>query len=432
MKIQQPELETMMLGLMLVHRDSAVRVLTSAVNADFFSQKYDQTIFQILKELFLTKEGKYDVWDLKSKLDPNLHARADEIRNFGGYSTNNQPMIDAFVDRHWAKCLLIDVSAFHGRLAASVSNPNRKSICDAILKLSDGILSSDSKGVGKTMRVIFEESFNDLEKTIELKSSGKHIGIQTPFKKLNTSMYGFLPGRLYILAARPGVGKTTLALNFATEACKQEKHVSFFSMEMKAGEIHKKIVSDIGKIRLQNIFNGDLNDDQLDRFMGASKLIKDWNLTIFDDGKQVFEDLKLQATLSKMRNKLDIIFIDYLTLLDTSSHHESIRLKVSHMTKELKQMAMNLNIPIVVLAQLNRNIESGSTTRRPPRLSDLKESGSIEQDADVVMFIDRPNMYDDSKPSDLAFIHIEKNRTGVTGSLPVRSNLELSRFSEMD
>jgi len=254
---------------------------------------------------------------------------------------------------------------------------------------------------------------------------------KTPYKKLNQAINGLSPGRFYIIGARPGVGKTTFALNLVSAACKQDKHVTFVSLEMKAAELHKKLVSENGKVSITAMLNSDMNDHQFDMFQSTSIAMKDWKLQVFDDNR-TFEAIKMQAKLDKMSGKLDCLFIDYLTLLESSITHKDVRMKTVYFTKSIKQMSMELEIPIVVLAQLNRNIEKNGKRDRPPMLSDLKESGSIEQDADVVMFVDRPSMYDDNASETEAIIWLEKNRMGRTGDFNLFSAMDISSFLDIE
>ena len=428
---EQQELELIVLSAMLRHKEGVEIVLSAGATEDCFSSPIDKLIFLALSDLYMSSpDGKFNIFDLKSKLtDLSMHPRCDAIRSYSREGTfNTRLFADALVDRQWAKEAYKASVDHNVMIKIQLDNPNRKAICDSALEMSTKTMAeAENKSIGSHIRVSMEKTMESIEETILAFSKNDSIGIQTPLKKLNEKIHGFMPSKLYIIAARPGGGKTTLALNCAVKAALQEKCVSFFTIEMSHEELTRKIISEVGAVPHEHLTTGNLSEGELDRIAKVAREIKDWNFTIHDDCQISLEEIYVRCKLDKMKGKLDIVFIDYLTLLETSKKQESFRLKVNYMTRELKRMSKELKIPVVVMAQLNRDGDKGEKPREP-RLSDLKESGSIEQDADVVIFIDRSS--DDLKKENAAIISIAKNRGGDTGREKISARLDISKFCD--
>lgn len=263
-----------------------------------------------------------------------------------------------------------------------------------------------------------------------MQNKNELIGIDTGFKGLNEILSGFKKQELIILAARPGVGKTALALNFASAACKQKKYVAFISLEMGKEQIVKRLISTESAVDHDKINKGQLTSNEISSILTAKSQVDRFNLYLDDSNSANIFDIMAQCRNLKRNGKLDLIIIDYLQLIDLDNpRRSSTRAEiVGAISRSLKVLAMELDIPIIALSQLNR------TAAKPdgePNLAQLRESGSIEQDADVVMFI-YSNKEDEERNQKTANLKlkVEKNRHGRTGIMDITFFKHILKFTE--
>lgn len=251
---------------------------------------------------------------------------------------------------------------------------------------------------------------------------GNLVGIDTGFADLNKMISGFKKNELIILAARPSIGKSTLALNFAATACKNKKHVALFSLEMGHDQLIMRLLSTYSGLSLSKIISGDLNDEDMRLLMQARTIINKFPLYIDQSSTTNLRDIKAKCLKLHREGHLDFIIIDYLQLLSSGENRLNRVEEVSKISRGLKEMARFFEIPVLALSQLSRNIETREDKR--PMLADLRESGSIEQDADIVMFLhrevpkkqegeDTTKVYRSAKTE----LIVAKNRQGATGSV---------------
>jgi len=242
----------------------------------------------------------------------------------------------------------------------------------------------------------FKNSLNvvkDTIKFIQIQAAKKNrivTGLDTGFIELNRKTSGFGEGDLIIIAARPSMGKTAYALNLALNAVKQNKGVAIFSLEMPAEQLMLRMLSAAGKIPLQELRRGNLNDEQMSTLTAVADEIASKPLFIDDEGNINIHTIRAKLRKLKTQNPdLSLAIIDYLQLI--ASDQRERHLAIAEISRSLKLLARELQIPIIALSQLNRSLESRPNKR--PMLSDLRESGAIEQDADVIMFIYRDDVY---------------------------------------
>ncbi len=242
----------------------------------------------------------------------------------------------------------------------------------------------------------FKNSLNvvkDTIKFIQLQAAKKNrivTGLDTGFIELNRKTSGFGEGDLIIIAARPSMGKTAYALNLALNVIKQDKGVAIFSLEMPAEQLMLRMLSAAGKIPLQELRRGNLNDEQMGKLTAIADEISSKPLFIDDEGNINIHTIRAKLRKLKVQNPdLSLAIIDYLQLI--ASDQRERHLAIAEISRSLKLLARELQIPIIALSQLNRALESRPNKR--PMLSDLRESGAIEQDADVIMFIYRDDVY---------------------------------------
>lgn len=240
-------------------------------------------------------------------------------------------------------------------------------------------------------------------------------GMPTHYYDLDKLIRGFTPGHFTLIGARPAMGKTTLALNLIEQLCfKSQGRCLFFSLEMPAKEVVEKIFCQTVEIPFEKISNGSLVGKEFQRFVEAANGWKNKKLVIHDQASLSIEQIKSRSIRHQRLDGINIIFIDYVQLI-TSKGHESRHLEVGHISRKLKEIAKELNVPIVALAQLNRMAENRSDKR--PFISDLRESGSLEADADEIILIHRPEVYESHDKPGIMELNIAKNRFGPTGQM---------------
>lgn len=255
-------------------------------------------------------------------------------------------------------------------------------------------------------------------------------GILTGFKPLDELTHGLHPGNMIILAARPAVGKSTLGLDIARHASIHDKKTSvIFSLEMSRSEITMRMLSAEARVGLNNIRSGQLSDEEWTRLARRMGEISDAPLFIDDSPNLSMMEIRAKARRLKQRHDLKLIVIDYLQLMSSGKRVENRQQEVSEFSRHLKLMAKELDVPVIAISQLNRSPEQRSDKK--PMLSDLRESGSIEQDADVVILLHRDDMYDSQNRSGEADLIVAKHRNGPTRTITVAAQLHFARFVDM-
>lgn len=313
------------------------------------------------------------------------------------------------------------------------------------------LVDESSSGVIKESKEIIIDLVKEIQKQKTLVDRDI-IGIDTGFRRLNEMTKGFKEGELVIIAARPGMGKTAFALNLVHKALMQNSGVVFFSLEMPATQLMLRILSSITSISLQNLMVGDMNNEELSRFSDACDDMARRKLFVYDSGSATIHQIRTQMRKLKAAHcEIKLCVIDYIGLMTNSSTYNDRHLQIAEISRGLKLLARELNIPVIALSQLNRSLESRANKR--PMLSDLRESGAIEQDADMILFVYRNDVYleqeenervqkakIEGKPYEKKFITnvnqedaeiiIGKNRNGPTGSLEVVFQKRFTRFTD--
>jgi len=265
-----------------------------------------------------------------------------------------------------------------------------------------------------SIKDVIHESFNILEKISEKK--GLLSGVPTGFKELDRITAGLQDSDLIILAARPGMGKTALALNITLNACLNSVPIAFFSLEMSKEQLALRLLCSESQVNTAKTRNGFLDQTDWEKLTTAATTIS--SLPLFIDDSPCLSSMEIRAKSRRLKKDYNIglIVIDYLQLMKTSDTAERRDLAIGEISSSLKALSKELKIPVLALSQLNRRLEERSDKR--PILSDLRESGSLEQDADIVLFIYRDEVYNkESINKDQAEILIHKHRNGPTGKI---------------
>ena len=255
-------------------------------------------------------------------------------------------------------------------------------------------------------------------------------GVKTGFKDLDALTNGFHPGNMIVLAARPAVGKSTLGLDIARYASIHKGETSvIFSLEMSRSEITMRMLSAEARVPLNNIRSGNLSEEEWSRMARRMGEISQAPMFIDDSPNLSLMEIRAKSRRLKQRHNLKLIVIDYLQLMTSGKRVENRQQEVSEFSRQLKLLAKELNVPVVAISQLNRSPEQRSDKK--PMLSDLRESGSIEQDADVVILLHREDLYDSQNRSGEADLIVAKHRNGPTRTITVSAQLHFARFTDM-
>jgi len=251
--------------------------------------------------------------------------------------------------------------------------------------------------------------------------------VSTGFMDLDEKTSGMQPSDLIIIAGRPSMGKTSLAMNIAENAAVGHKvPVAVFSMEMPGSQLAMRMMSSLGRINAHRMRTGKLNDDDWPRLTSSVSLLNEAPIFIDDTPGLTALDIRSRARRIKREHGLGMIVIDYLQLM-TGGGEENRATEISNMTRSLKGLAKELNVPVIALSQLNRSVETRTDKR--PVMSDLRESGAIEQDADVILFVYRDEVYrEDSPDKGIAEIIIGKQRNGPIGTVRLTFLGEYTKF----
>ena len=273
-----------------------------------------------------------------------------------------------------------------------------------------------------------QEQLNKIQQ--ENQSGNKDItGVPSGFDALDKITNGFQKSDLIVTAGRPGMGKTAFGLSVLLNAAQAGKTCAFFSLEMSSESLVKRLISAIAHIGQKTLRTGNFTSDEIERYIEANNILE--KLPIYLDDTPAVTVNQIKSKCRKLYNAgtLDIIFVDYLQIMGYGKNLQNREQQISEISRSLKGMAKEFNVPVIALAQVNRNVEKSDNKR--PRLSDLRESGAIEQDADIVMFLYRDKVYNpDTAYKNVAEIIIEKHRNGEQGTAYVEFNAAYTHFDK--
>ena len=425
------EAEQALLGCILIDNNAQVDIITKVDMSDFYAETH-KDIFDCMSKVF-TKNIPVDFVTLTNQLEADKKLEKVGGIDYITYLTNAVPSAANFsyyldiVKSMSARRKLIAESqeiiktAFDTEDGEHAMQIAEKKIFD----LSQKETSSDLEQVGK--RILQ----NVLTQVSEIsQNKGRLRGIPTGFKDFDSIIFGLQKSDLIIVAARPGVGKTSLAMNIAEHAALEEgKKVAVFDLEMSGEQLMMRAISSVAKVSLSHILNGDMDNEEWKRFWTAEKKLAQSHLYVNDSSMVTPFDIISKCRKLKMTEGLDLVVIDYLQLMTMGNKsYESRTNEVSSITRTLKVAAKELNVPIILLSQLNREVDKRDNHK--PVLSDLRESGSIEQDADIVLFLYNPENYEDEPGT--VYLIIAKHRSGETGDIKLRWVGEYTKFLNYD
>jgi len=291
------------------------------------------------------------------------------------------------------------------------------------------IAQNQRTGDTRSTRDIFVQTLMNIEAASE--KHGVVTGIPSGFTDLDYKTAGFQPSDLILVAARPSMGKTAFALNIAEHAVlKSNVTTAFFSLEMSSESLANRLLSMHSRVESQSMRTGNISEDDWTELVKSANLLGNSKLIIDETPSITIAQLRSKCRRWKVEKDLKLVIIDYLQLMSAGHRTESRQNEISEISRELKNIAREIKCPVIALSQLSRALESRPDKR--PILSDLRESGAIEQDADLVMCIYRDEVYDaESKDKGIAEILIRKQRNGPIGTVKLAAQLEYTRFSNL-
>jgi len=425
--------EQSVIGSMLIDKDK-ISIATEILTADDFYNRQLGLIFEAIVEL--NGQGlPVDIVTLQNKLkEMDAPAEVSGLENLGSIIANVPTSVNM---ESYAK-IVAEKSTLRKLIKMSEEIENEcfedKENIDAIVDSAEKKVYAiaQKKNAGELVKIDVAV-MNALDKIqAAYKAKGTVTGIPTGFIDLDYDTSGFQPSDLILIAARPSMGKTAFVLNVASHmALKEKKGVMIFSLEMSKEQLVNRLFALEARVDATKLRNGRLDDNEWEKIVEAASKIGSSDLLIDDTPGITVAELRSKARKFRAENRLDIIIIDYLQLMSGSGKSESRTQEVSEISRSLKGLARELNVPVVALSQLSRAVESRPDKR--PMMSDLRESGAIEQDADVVMFIYREDYYKkDTTEKNISEIIIGKQRNGPVGTVKLAWLPEFTKFANLD
>ncbi len=427
---QNVDVEQSLLGCMLMDKDSIISVSGWLLPEHFYDDRH-MTIYSSILELF--NEGlPIDLITLSDKLK-----RQKKLSQIGGrsYLAELATMVATSAHAEEYGSIIKESATRRGLITAAKNITemafNESTGIDEVIDRSEKQVFDVAQTGTKTNFVHIKDLLKDAYERAERADQDEaYLGVSTGFKDLDDLLGGFQKSDMIILAARPSVGKTALALDMMRHAALVEKKtVAFFSLEMSKTQIMDRLLGMQSGIPFWEIRTGRLSDKKFMKLADTMGELADANIFIDDQAGQHINAIRTKARRLALERGLDIIFVDYLQLMH-GNNKESRTLEVGEISQGLKNIAKELDVPVVGLAQLSRAIEQRQGRR--PQLSDLRESGSIEQDADVVMFIDREEVWNpETEHKGMAELTIAKHRNGPTGLVKLAFIDEIASFRNL-
>jgi len=435
-----PDAEKSVLGAMLLDQELAVEALDSLVTKDFFDRKH-RMIFQACRDL----DSRNSVTDMVT-VGEEL-SRKKTLEEAGGTEylaslTDDIPLLSNVLQ--YIK-IIKDKAMLRQLIKVSRENINEvlegtsdvESVLDAAASKIMLITESRASGEFKPIAQLVSRGIEELE---NLRNTRGYVtGLSTGFTELDKMTTGFHPGELIILAARPGVGKTSMALNMAAHiASETQRAVAFFSLEMSDAKLTQRMLCADAHIGTKPIIDGTLSQKAWYDLQAAADRLQ--RMKIFIDDKAGIGSMEVRAKVRSLKRREDLcmVFVDYLQLMRGDGNSENRQQEIARISGDLKALSKEMDVPVMALSQLSRMATRRSGT---PKLSDLRESGAIEQDADLVMFLHQPEIHADTDgefEGQIDFLRREtvlkigKQRNGPLGMIDLIFKADITRFFPVD
>ncbi len=428
------EAERSVLGAILIHNDAFNQAAEVLTPRDFYRDAH-RRIFE--KMVQLSERGNaIDFVTLKEEL-----SRSSELDEVGGpayiaaltdglpHATNIEHYARIVREKSTLRNLIFSANKILATAYEAEQEPNQ--ILDEAEQAIFAIAEDRVRAGFVSMRTLAHASFETIERAHERKQL--ITGVPSGFADLDELTAGFQPGDLVIVAARPSVGKTALALNVAQHVgTKTGRTVGIFSLEMSKEQLFLRMLTSEARIDSHRLRTGFLVESDWGRLSHALCTLSEARIFVDDTPGMGVLEMRAKARRLMAEHGLDLLVLDYIQLMQGRGRFENRTLELASISRSLKGLAKELNVPIIVISQLSRGPEARSDHR--PLLSDLRESGALEQDADVVVLLFRPDLYPDVKPEDenMAELHVAKQRNGPTGLVRLAFLKQETRFGNLE
>jgi replicative DNA helicase len=427
------EAEEAVLGSILIDPDAIIRISTFLQPTDFYVERHNW-VYEAILDLHEQRQPA-DLVTLSDELE-----RRKQLDEIGGAAfltglmnvTPTSIHVEFYariVERTAVLRRLIEAA---GKIA-QLAYQDTEAVEEVVDRAEEIIFGVSERRVDRDLRpirTVLDEYYDRIEYLHQ--HQGEIIGIPTGLADLDKLLGGLQRSDVIVMAGRPGMGKTSLGLSVALQAARRwQKRVALFSLEMSDEQLVQRLVSAETGIDSQRLRLGHIKADEWPTFYQAIRLLSE--TSIFIDDTPAISALELRAKARRLyaEHGLDLLIVDYLQLMRGGTRNENRQQEISFISRSIKALARELNIPILALSQLSRQVESRHDKR--PMLSDLRESGSIEQDADVVLFIYRDDVYNpDTEYPNLAEIIVSKHRSGPTGIFSVYFKKHLAQFVDLE
>lgn len=416
----------------MLQKTDAILIASQSLTKDDFSSASYGLVFQAICDLF--NDGKArDLVTLQNKLrELNAPAEVSDLTfvkgliNLEPKSRNVQDYVDIVAERSLRR-RLIKINEDIANSAYGNEESTEYILDDAEKRIFD-VVKRRSSGDIRPIREVVRDAINKI--SIAAKNDGVVTGLSTGFTELDYRTAGLQPSDLILIAARPSMGKTAFVLNLAQNICfKQDKSVLIFSLEMSQEQLVNRLLALESHVKAQSIRTGDVTDKDWEGLVEGASVIGESKLLIDDTPGISIGELRSKCRKYALSDDIKIVIIDYLQLMSGDGRRsDSRQQEISEISRSLKSLARELNVPVIALSQLSRAVEKRDDHR--PMLSDLRESGAIEQDADVVMFLYRDDYYNkETEKKNIAEVIIAKQRNGPIGTTELVWLPELTKFA---
>jgi replicative DNA helicase len=429
---QSVEAEQSVIGGLLIDNSRWDQVADVVTPNDFYRKEH-RLIFDAIVQL-AQENNPADVVTVSEYLESQHQLETVGGLSYLGSLANNTPSaanIVAYAKIVRERAVMRQLVTAVGKISDSVYTPEGRNATELLDHAEQTIMDISEKGAHRKggfqpLKSLLAGAVDRIDMLFH--SDSALTGISSGFKDLDEMTSGLQASDLVVLAGRPSMGKTSLAINMAENAAVgEQKHVAIFSMEMPGEQLAMRMLSSLGRINGHKVRTGKLDDDDWPRLMSAMTMLSEAPIYIDDTPGLSPMELRARSRRLKREHGLDLIIVDYLQLMQSGDSAENRATEISAITRAMKNLAKELNVPVIAMSQLNRSLEQRNDKR--PIMSDLRESGAIEQDADVILFIYRDEVYhEDSQDKGTAEIIIGKQRNGPTGTIRLTFLGEYTKF----
>jgi len=426
------EAEESVLGAVMLSAEAAAVALETLRPEDFYRPAH-QSVFEAILSLFDGNQA-IDAITVSDWLRRN-----DNLERVGGIAflnhlmdavpaTSNVGYYVEIVDETASRRRLMKAGSAVGQLAMESDRP-----VDEVLDAAEAaVFAVADRRVGEGLSRLGPLLQETLEKIEEIGTQGGDItGVPTGFKGIDKKLAGLHPANLVVVAARPSMGKSALALNIAQNVAETGKPVAFFTLEMSREEVVQRLLASMASVDSNKLRTGQLGPEMWQKLARESSKLYEMPFFVDDSPDLTVTAIRAKCRRLKRKSDLGLVVVDYLQLMQGPSRSDNRQQEIAEISRSLKNLARELHVPVIAVSQLNRQLEQRENKR--PRLGDLRESGAIEQDADIVMFVYRNEYYDpdDVSTKGTAELNIAKHRAGATGLVHLSFRAEFTRFADL-